>query len=64
VKQGLLGRVRALESKTAIVHKASGIHIVFVDPSGAPSREYCLKDGRLVAAIAEQGSEIASDIVS
>ena len=64
MKQGLSGRVRALESKIAIVHKAPGIHMVFVNPSGAPSREYSLKDGRLVAAIAEQGSEIASDIAS
>ena len=62
VKQGLLGRIRALEVKTVIVHEAPGIHIVFVDPSGARSREYSLKDGRLVAIIAEQGSEIASDI--
>ena len=64
MKQGLVGRIRALEVKTAIAYKVPGVHIVFVDPSGTPSREYCLKEGRLVAAIAEQGSEIASDIAS
>jgi len=64
LKQGLLGRIRAFEIKTVIVHKAPGIHIVFVDPSGVPSREYSFKDGRLVAIVAEPGSEIASDIAT
>jgi hypothetical protein len=57
VTQRLLGRIRALEVKTVIAYKVPGIHIVFVNPSGARSREYCLKDGRLVPTIAERPSK-------
>ena len=57
-----MGRIRAFEIKTVIVREAPGIHIMFVGPSGARSGEYSFKDGRLVAIVAEPGSEIASDI--